>query len=60
MKHYVYQAKILPTYLRSKKSEEALQALLDEKASEGWRLVSTQYVHQSAGLLVIFEKESDV
>lgn len=60
MKHYVYQVKTVSEYIRSQKCEEELQSLLDEKASEGWRLVSTQYLHLSGKYVIVFEKESEL
>ena len=54
---YKYLTETIPYALSKKNLTEKLQNLLDQKSSEGWRLVKYDFSDWLGACVVVFEKE---
>lgn len=57
MKKYEYETMTLVHALSKKSLTKKLQETLDEKTSEGWRLVKFDFSDLLGAYVVVFEKE---
>lgn len=59
MKKYTYETVTLGYALSKRSLAKKLQDVLDEKSSEGWRLVKFDFSDWLGACVVVFEKESE-
>lgn len=59
MKKYKYETVTLGYALSKRALTKKLQDVLDEKSSEGWRLVKFDFSDWLGACVVVFEKESE-
>lgn len=59
MKKYKYETVTLGYALSKRSLAKKLQDVLDEKSSEGWRLVKFDFSDWLGACVVVFEKESE-
>ncbi len=57
MKKYQYETVTIGYAITKKSLTNKLQEVLDEKASEGWRLVQFEFSQWLYACVIVFEKE---